>query len=173
MKKLRYILVFTCAFYLLSCGSTKTKSTTATKTIVKEVLKNTVKELTVIEKKHFGDTLKGKVFLPKLTKKPTVLTFESGGAKLDIVLTENTLEYKATTKHIATTKTHKVKTMNSDKVVDAVQIKEVKEVELKTPWRPPWWLYITAIVVLYYIFKPYLSPIKTIFKTTFKTIFKL
>lgn len=170
MKKSIYIfllIIFTC--FLLGCSSTKTKVAATTKTTAKAVVTSKIKEVKSIETKHFGDTLKGAIPLPELTEKPTVIRVESGGTILDLVLTNNTLAYKVTPKHIATTTINSVKESDTKAVADVVQVQKVKAVQIKQPWRPPWLLIslVIAIVVIGTI-AYYLKPIKSLLKPILK-----
>jgi hypothetical protein len=172
MKKSTYIfllIIFTCL--LLGCGSSKTKTTATTKTTSKAVVTSTIKEVSSIETKYYGDTLKGKIPLPKLTEKPTVISFESGGTKLDVTLTDNSFSYKVTPKHVATTTINSVKESDTKAVADVEQVQEVKTVKIEEPWRPPWWSYVIVIVIIggaFYYIKTKINPFKSLLKLILK-----
>ena len=165
---LKILLTLSIIYLLNGCGTTKIKSSTATKTTVKSVETKAVKEVVNIETKHFGDTLKGVMPLPKLTKEPVVLTVESGGTKLDLILTDNKLTYKVVPKHIATTTINSVKESDTKAVADVVQVEEAKAVSIKEPWRPPWWSYLLFTAIIIGVVSYYLKPIKTSLKPILK-----
>ena len=177
MKILTKILLFIAICNLfVSCGTTKNKRSAATKTTVKTVATEVIKANVTVETKHFGDTLKGSMPLPKLTEKPTNITIESGGQKLDLAISKNTLVYTSTPKHIATTTIHSVNETDTKAVADVEQVQEVKTVNIKEPWRPPWWWYLVGAATIYLIYSYYtnkFAPIKNLLKTILKTILTL
>lgn len=167
-RALKISLLITILFLMLGCGGKKKISIAAvSKTTDKSVVTEKEKEDVTIETKHFGDTLKGTVPLPKLSKEPVKLMVESGGQKLEFEVTDNSLTYKSTPKHIATTTIHSVKESDKKAVADVVQVQEVKTVKIEKPWRPPWWWYALGIVVLvgvWYCIKFNLNPFSTLIK---------
>ena len=163
--KITFVIIVLCL--MLGCRGSKAVATSATKTTDKSVVTASTKETVKAEIKHFGDTLKGTVPLPKLTATPVNIQVESGGQKLEFSLTESSLAYKATPKHLTTTTIHSVKESDIKAVADVVQVQETKTVNIVKPWRPPWWWYVIAATVLYGIYvsiKYQLNPIKSIIK---------
>lgn len=164
-------LLISLCLLLLSCKSKKLTTTSNEKIIDKSVITVKEKEVTQSETKHYGDTLKGIVPLPKLSDKPVLITVESGGQKLELSVTENSLAYKATPKHIATTTLYSVKESDTKAVADVVQVRSEKTVKPEKVWRPPWWWYAIAagivVGVYYYVTTP-LNPVKKIIKTILK-----
>jgi len=165
LLKITFVIIVLCL--MLGCRGSKAVATSATKTTDKSVVTASTKETVKAEIKHFGDTLKGTVPLPELTAKPVNFNFESGGQKLEFSLTESSLAYKATPKHLTTTMIHSVKESDIKAVADVEQVKETKTVKIVKPWRPPWWWYVIGLAVLYgvyYAVKNQLNPIKSIIK---------
>jgi len=168
---IRIGLLISLCLLLLSCKSKKLTTTSNEKIIDKSVITVKEKEVTQSETKHYGDTLKGIVPLPKLSAKPINITVESGGQKLEFNVTENSLAYKATPKHIATTTLYSVKESDIKAVADVVRVQGTKTVKIVKPWRPPWWWYLIAagvIIGIYYYVTTPLNPIKKIIKTILK-----
>lgn len=141
------ILAVSLCYLLMSCGSTKVKSATATKTTSKEVENTVIKEVTKAVTEHFGDTLKGSIPMPKLSNEPVNLVFESGGTKLELQLTNNTLSYKSTPKKIGSTTVNTLKETKTKKVADLEKVKKEKSVTIEKPWRPPLELTLILIVI--------------------------
>lgn len=171
---LKIVLVFFAFYLMIGCGSTKTKSTTTSKVTDKSVKTEALKETTAIETKYFGDTLKGVIPLPVLSEKPVAIFVESGGQKLEFKVTDTSLAYVSTPKHIATITIHSVKETDIKAVADVVQVDKEIAVKTEKPWRPPWWCYLVVFVVLcgvgYYI-KTRLNPITSLIQlgTKWKT----
>ena len=156
---------FTFCYLLIGCGSKKQTTTAATKTTATAVTTNKIKEVVTTNTQHFGDTLKGILPLPVLTKEPVTLVVETGGQKLELDVTDTSITYKSTPKHIATTTIHSVKETDTKAVADVVQVKATKTVTTKKPWRPPWVLIsIIIVVVVVIVVAYYLKPIKTFLK---------
>lgn len=164
---LKYTLLITILFLMLGCGSKKSSTTAASKTVDKTVTSTVVKENVSVEIKHFGDTLQGEIPIPTLSKEPVKLVAESAGQRLEIELTDNKATYKSTSKHTATTTINSVKESDNKAVADVVQVQEVRSVNTTKPWRPPWWVYLAVIAVIIgvaYCIQFNLNPISTLIK---------
>lgn len=168
MKRLIKIsLLITILFLMLGCGSKKTSITAVSKITDKSVTTEAIKETTTVETKHFGDTLKGTIPLPKLSKEPVKLMVESGGQKLEFEVTDNSIAYKSIPKHIASTIIKSEKQAASKVATDVNVQQDLKVVKKQKPWRPPWWWYGIAIIVLVgigHIIKQRLNPLSSINK---------
>ena len=160
MKRLLTILPQILIFCLISCGGTKTVSTTVTNKKEVEDVKVNITETANIVTEHFGDTLKGVLPLPKLSKEPLRYKVSSGGAVLDLELTDSSLTYTAIPKHTGTTTANIVKTTNKDAVKTTNTVIEDQTKVVKHKWRPLIWLNLLVIAALIVAIKYFKNPFK-------------
>ena len=172
MKQFSYILVALSLLISVSCGSYKSSSS---ETELQQKFKEwqlqqnnkTVLETVETVTEVAGDTLSGTFILPKkLTKKPLELIANSEGASLKLWLSDAYLKYNVTNKKKQSVSTKQNKTTTdkgsteTNTIADALLKHDAENEE--EPWRPPWWLSGTVLMVLLAAYKVF----KTYFKIT-------
>jgi hypothetical protein len=130
---------------LTSCKSVKRSSFMADKKTetTEAILTNSSRK---IEEFIYGDTLRGRMPLPVLSRIPVIIPIESKGISLELSIDDQEITYKAVAKPVARSTLYED---NREEITTKTETAEVvKETRKVKRLFIPWWIILIAVIVI-------------------------